>query len=134
MHIDRRHRRWLTGWLVVVLLLTQFATAAYACPQVASTLADSAMAEMPGCDGDMSGPTDPAQPQLCKAHCEQGTQTVHPTVANDAPFSPVLLAVLDWAPVALLEMGVDWRSIQAPSGAPPPGSPPLYLSLLVLRN
>jgi hypothetical protein len=119
----------------VVLLFAQLATAAYACPRVASDAqAALAMAQMPGCDGHGPGAMDPDQPQLCRAHCEQGSQTVNPASAIDLPMSPVLLAVLDWSAPALMPAGCSRRFDQAPSGASPPGTPPLYLSLLVLRN
>jgi hypothetical protein len=143
---DRRQRRWLSAWLFVVLLFTQFATAAYACPQiVAGLLSDTTagaeiaapMADMPGCDGNMSSAAmDPAQPQLCKAHCEQGRQTVNPaTSASPSDLSmPALLAVLDWRPVTLAPLPLNRRASLTPPGASPPGAPPLYLSLLVLRN
>ncbi|MBC7956060.1 MAG: hypothetical protein H7Y33_09355 [Cytophagales bacterium] len=131
-----RQRRWLSGWLILALLFMQLATAAYACPaQVTAertVAATPAMPEMPGCD--MAQPMDPDQPQLCQAHCQQGNQAVNPPQAGDAASPPVLLAVLDWARAALavpqpkgMEHGVD-------AGAAPPGSPPLYIVLLVLRN
>ncbi|MGZ5157436.1 MAG: hypothetical protein ACXWCU_04430 [Caldimonas sp.] len=135
MRLHRRSTRWLSGWLAVVLFSVQLATAAYACPAIAAvSRAAVAMAEMPGCDGQMPGAMDTDQPQLCQAHCQQGSQTVHPTPAADAPATPVLLAVLDWAHVALLSALPEGRPPLLSSGASPPGSPPLYLSLLVLRN
>jgi hypothetical protein len=43
--------------------------------------------------------------------------------------------VLDWSPPALLPQQLaNTPRLGVASGAPPPGSPPLYLSLLVLRN
>jgi hypothetical protein len=135
MRLYRRPTRWLSGWLIVVLLSMQLATAAYACPALlAVAQAPAAMAEMPGCDGHMPATMDPERPQLCRAHCQQGSQTVHPTPASDAPATPVLLAVLDWTHTALLPTQPAGRAPMAFAGAPPPGSPPLYLQLLVLRN
>jgi len=131
MRLSRRFIRWLSGSMVVVLLAVQFATAAYACPKQALPDAGAAAA-MPGCDGTM--PMDAEQPLLCQAHCQQGTQTVHPTPVTDAPASPVLLAVLDWTPTALLPVPPDARPSSLTQGAAPPGSPPRYLSLQVLRN
>jgi hypothetical protein len=84
-----------------------------------------------------AGPTamDPMQPQLCKLHCSPASQTVQASVVLDAPSAPLLLAVLDWAPAAQLLAGdaVLARRL-TPSGAAPPGAPPLYLALLVLRH
>jgi hypothetical protein len=77
---------------------------------------------------------DPEQPLLCQAHCQQGSQTVHPTPAVDAPTVQLLLAVLDWTPALLLPVCCAARGTQLTSGAAPPGDPPLYISLLVLRN
>jgi hypothetical protein len=94
----------------------------------------AAMVDMPGCNGNMPGPMDPDQPRLCQAHCLQGSQTVQPVPATDVPPSPVLVAVLDWTPLALAPTPSAGRVPQLRSGAPPPGSPPHYLSLLVLRN
>lgn len=144
---DRRQRRWLSAWLFVVLLFTQIATAAYACPQIVAGVPTASpagaefatpMADMPGCDGDMaSAAMDPQQPQLCKAHCEPGWQTVNPASSaspSDLP-TPALLAVLDWRPVTVAApLSPNRRASLTPPGASPPGAPPLYLSLLVLRN
>ena len=134
MRLNRRPTRWLSSWLTVLLLFVQLATAAYACPvAVAATMAPVAMAEMPGCAGNMRGAMDSDQPQLCQAHCQQGSQTVHPTPASDVPTSPVVLAVLDWRHSALLTAQPPSRARSMTAGASPPGSPPLYLRLLVLR-
>ncbi len=122
---------------MLVLLFAQLATAAYACPRAtADTPAAAAVAPMPGCDGHKPASMDPEQPQLCKAHCEQGSQTVNAASAVDLPATPVLLAVLDWSvqSQALALPAIGPRFAIALAGAPPPGSPRLYLSLLVLRN
>ena len=159
MRFYRRPKRWLSGWLAMLLLVSQLATAAYACPATGAAslrMAPSAalpdmphmpimpnmpnmpnmpdMPDMPGCDGRMAGLQDPDQPLLCQAHCQQGALTVHPTPATDAPPSPVLLAVLDWAPAAWLPTQPAARASALAPGAAPPGAPPRYLVLLVLRN
>lgn len=159
MRFYRRPKRWLSGWLAMLLLVSQLATAAYACPATGAAslrMAPSAalpdmphmphmphmpnmpnmpnMPSMPGCDGRMAGLQDPDQPLLCQAHCQQGALTVHPTPATDAPPSPVLLAVLDWAPAAWLPTQPAARASALAPGAAPPGAPPRYLVLLVLRN
>jgi hypothetical protein len=128
------HCRRLSGWLIIVLLFAQFATTAYACPRAAESSALDLMADMPGCEAVRSGAMDPDQPQLCKAHCEYGSQTVNAAAAIDIPAPTLMLAVLDWSPRALLVAAGRSRRGQVPSGAPPPGSPPLYLTLLVLRD
>jgi len=126
--------RWLSSGLAVTLLFMQLATAAYACPAIGSAPAVADMPEMPGCDGMVLGAMDADQPLLCQAHCQQGSQAVHPTPAQDAPTTPVLLAVLDWSVAKGLPAALSTRCLPVLSaGASPPGSPPLYLRLLVLR-
>lgn len=129
----RRCARWLCAGVVVALLFAQLATAAYACPAGAD--ATQHAAPMPGCDGHAGQAPDPAQPQLCKAHCQQGSQVVGANAAPDLLSTPLLWAVLDWAQAALQPVLLAQQRLQGPaSGAPPPGALPLYLSLLVLRN
>lgn len=128
----RRHRRWLPAWLVPVLLFAQIATAAYACPQAAQPVTEAviAKAEMPDCHVGM----DPAQPQLCKAHCEAGQQSVNSNTGAVSVPGPALidarwaraLTCTDAAQIALVPS-------KAQSVGPPTGTLPLYLSLLVLR-
>lgn len=136
----RRHQRgWLSRWLIAALLFTQLATAAYACPTVPGNAAAAAavvaiMADMPGCDGANPATMDPAQPRLCEAHCQQGNQTVNQTPLPDMPAASVLLAVLDWSGVLRVPAEPAGRPLGLTAGAPPPGAPPLYIALLVLRN
>jgi hypothetical protein len=136
MRLHRRSRRWLSGWLTVMLLLTQWLTSAYACPMQAGASSGAAVAaSMPGCDGHMPGARDPEQPQLCQMHCSQGAQTVQSAPGADLPPAPaMLLALLDWTQAALAPRHSAGRPAPLATGAPPPGSPPLYLRLLVLRN
>jgi hypothetical protein len=134
--LPRTRRRWLSGWLIVALLFMQFATAAYACPRqsTAPQQVDPSVELMPGCAGHMPASMDPGQPQLCKAHCDQGNQSVGSPVSADVPASPLLLAVLDWGGTQLALAPLPGRALKAASGARPPGAAPLYLALLVLRN
>jgi hypothetical protein len=126
--------RWLCGMLVALVLFTQLATAAYACPAAIDASRSMPMAEMPGCDQDMSAAMDADQPQLCKAHCQQGNQAVSGLLTADLVSWPVLVSVLDWGLDAFVPQGPVQRPTVLRPGASPPGSPPLYLSLLVLRN
>jgi hypothetical protein len=84
----------------------------------------------------MPASMDPVHPQLCKAHCEQGSQTVNAVTAVDLSSPTLLVAVLDWSARSQARTlpAIGRRYPGALAGAPPPGSPPLYLSLLVLRN
>lgn len=131
----RQGRRRLCAWLVVALLFMQMAAAAYACPRGLAGDVGGAMAAMPDCAGASAMAMDPDQPQLCKVHCDQGTQAVNPLPAGDASASaPILVAVLDWSGGMALRAPPATPRASLPTGAPPPGSPPLFLSLLVLRN
>jgi hypothetical protein len=120
-------RRCIAAWLVLVTLLAQLATAAYACPH---GLADE-VTPMSACHGAQAT-SDVDLPQLCKAHCEQGAQSHSPSLTFDLSAAPVLLAVLDWRPAAPTAM--QTRPIVLHAGAPPPGSPPIYIALQGLRN
>lgn len=135
MRVHRAFKRWVSGGLVMLLLFMQLATAAYACPAELQALrAEAAMEAMPGCDGNMPRDMDAEQPQLCKAHCQQGEQVVGATPVGDWAPWPLLWAVIDWQQAARADLppARAWSSL--PPGAVPPGSPPIYLSLLVLRN
>lgn len=134
----RRHRSWLSGWLVALLLFAQWATAAYACPQLAGGApqnnAAMAMAAMPDCTGGMPA-MDPEQPQLCKAHCDAGQQSVQSgSTALDAP--PTMAHGGALMRVLRLDDATERAAPLPPTrgAGPPAGTPPLYLALLVLRN
>jgi hypothetical protein len=146
MRVLCRHRRWLSGWLIGFLLFAQWATASYSCPQqggqsdaaapaVAMAAVPAAtMAAMPDCAGGMPG-MDPDQPQLCKAHCEAGRQSVNSGGATpDVPPALALTGVLGVVVELTDEAGVCSAVPAATAAGPPRGTPPLYLSLLVLRN
>ena len=135
MRVRRAFKRWVSGGLVMLLLFVQLATAAYACPAELQALRDEASMEaMPGCDGNMPRDMDAEQPQLCKAHCQQGEQVVGATPVGDWTPCPLLLAVIDWQHAAWADRLATRVQSGPPPGAVPPGSPPIYLSLLVLRN
>lgn len=136
MRFTVRHRRNLASWLAALMLLVQLVTAAYACPRTGTQSepmnADAML--MQDCDGNMHAAMDPDQPQLCRAHCEQATASVTPQASPEPGAVLAALPVLLWE-VPLLPMP---RSVAArakpPTDGAPRGSPPLYLSLLSLRN
>lgn len=107
MTTRRSGRRWLSGWLVLAILFTQIATAAYACPAMKLAAPDASMAGMP-CAEMMSDAItlDAAQPGLCLQHCQFGhtqqpSDPAQPVVAG----SPVLLP---WVTLQLaLAPGLD---------------------------
>jgi hypothetical protein len=128
----RRHRRWLPGWLVPVLLFAQIATAAYACAPTVSmdTMAVAAMAEMPDCHVG-----EGATPALCKAHCEPGQQSVNSQAGAANVPAPALIDARWLRPLVCADAAQATRPpLWASTVGPPDGTPPLYLQLLVLRN
>lgn len=135
MVLSRRLRRWVSSSVVMAMLFMQLATAAYACPQIEKVRQDLAMAvAMPGCNG-MPAQMDDDQPQLCKAHCDKDAQGTGSAVLPDLQPNPAALTLLLGLvePVqALLPAGM--AAGHPASQLRPPGAPPLYLSLLVLRN
>ncbi|MDM4768284.1 hypothetical protein [Pelomonas sp. SE-A7] len=135
MPFTKRLRRWIASSVMMAMLFMQLATAAYACPQLVKDVQQSAMAaDMPGCEG-MSGQMDQDQPQLCKAHCVKDVQGTGAAAVPDLQPNPaaltLLVGVVEPVPLALP------RSLATgPAGTldRPTGAPPLYISLLILRN
>jgi len=135
MVLSWRLRRWVSSGLVMAMLFMQLATAAYACPQIERGQQELAMAAaMPGCEG-MPAQMDDDQPQLCKAHCDKDAQGTGSVVLPDLQPNPAALTL----PLGLVEPVRPLLPAGIAAGHPasqlrPPGAPPLYLSLLVLRN
>jgi len=105
-----RIRRILAALMTIFsLLFTQFAVAAYACPDLAMTamVVKAAQDAMPGC-ADM----DMAQPGLCQAHCDSGHQTL------DTPTNPPVAAFVPGCLVAVLP-ALDVQARLAPVQANP---------------
>ena len=99
MLLRKSLRRRLSAWLVLAILFTQVATAAYVCPMATAPEqreGSPAMVGMP-CAQMMSGggigALDPAQPGLCMHHCMDGSQTFDPAHAPSVP-APALLPTL----------------------------------------
>lgn len=142
MKPSRSTRRWLSSLLVIALLFTQYAVAAYVCAGLQGDAGSAAtgiqaMADMPGCTEMSTEQLDPAQPLLCKAHCShdgQSVQSVHDLLSPDLA-AALLIAIVDWPPRSLqAHTGtMSLRTTRAPTG-PPHGWPPLYLALQILRN
>lgn len=128
MLLTKRLRRWIAAGLMLALLSMQLAVAAYVCPQQAMAVA------MPGCDS-MPASMDEAQPQLCKAHCAKAAQGTGAAAVPDLQPNPTALTLL----VGVVEplrpaLPAAFAAGQTGTLVRPPGAPPLYLSLLVLRN
>lgn len=119
--------------MTAVVLFTQLAIAAYSCP-VPLVQGEVAMAaEMPDCHG-MSSSDDPAQPQLCKAHCTNEAQSTTRAILPDLQPNPasvtLLVRVLEPIPLPSFTRQLE----REPPRARAHESLPLYLSLHVLRN
>ena len=138
MLMRKRTLRRFAVWVVVALLFTQWATAVYACPrESASAPATVPMASMPGCDDAMPQTTmDPDRPLLCKAHCDDGRQTVNASPSHEpaSQAAPFLWAVLDWNVTAPTALDVGPPAAGHPAVARPATAPPVYLLLHVFRN
>jgi hypothetical protein len=130
----RRHRQIFATFLAAVLLYAQLAAAAYACPGAQVPPAAAVAESMVDCDSHPHGQMDPDQPQLCKAHCDPGEQSPQSGAAGLLTAGAAPLPVLLWVlPPADAPAGLEVAAY-APANGPPRGAPPLYLSLLVLRN
>jgi hypothetical protein len=134
-----RAHRWLCGVFAAVLLFGQTAALAYACQGMqtgARAAGDVVMVEaMAGCTGHADADAAPEHPLMCKAHCQADQQSVNTgSAAADLPPADLVGAVL-WhlpEPQPIAVCGAFAPAAQ-PAG-PTAGFPPLYLSLLVLRN
>lgn len=123
----KRPTRILAAWLALfAVLFSQLALAAYACPFLAAPV--EMAAPMPeGCDGM---PLDLEQPTLCRAHAQQGDQSLDkPLVA--LPQQALLQGLAgDWR----IDPGTDPGSTgEQPSLLARPTAPPVALRNCCLR-
>ena len=139
MRLHRVTRRRLCLWQVLALLLVQWASATYVCPALAAGA--PTMAAMPGCDGQMfagaaSGSAmDPDQPLLCQAQCHPVAQALGAASLDQSDATPpLLLAVLDWAPLAVLSPRTGGQVEVRPHAGAPPAALALVRQLPVLRR
>lgn len=133
--MGRAIKRSVARLLITALLFMQFAVAAYACPNLGplaeSGAAPAAMVPEPvGDDMAHCMTPDPADPNRCLQHCQQGSQTAD----SGAPvaFPAALLPLLAVLPVdcSLAAAGPPGQSeLLARSTAPPPS-----IRFCVLRN
>jgi hypothetical protein len=114
MLLDRPFRNAVCRFMAVVVLSTQLAVSAFACPgpQAMSTVV------MPGCPdmaGDAAGPS-----ALCAAHCQQGQQSDQAQL----PALPVVLLARLYTLPEPVEPGVPAQRFTAPHGAFAAADPP----------
>lgn len=114
MYFDRRFRNVLCQFMAAVLLCTQLAVSAFACPgpQAMSPVA------MPGCP-DMAGDTSTPS-ALCAAHCQQGQQSDQAQV----PAVPAVVLARSYTLPAPVEAGVPTQRFTALHSAIAPADPP----------
>ncbi|QET06592.1 copper resistance protein [Cupriavidus pauculus] len=120
--LARRHP-WVAGFLVVVFLSVQLATAAYACNMGASKPMEQAPMEAMVSCADMAEqdavPGD-SQKALCMGHCQADTKHADHAAPQIPAFIPVLASIvveppmLDAAPIFAL------RAKHQPRAPPPP--------------
>ena len=139
MRLHRVTRRRLCLWQVLALLLVQWASATYVCPALAAGV--PTMAAMPGCNGQMASgiaagsAMDLDQPGLCQAQCHPGAQALGAASLDQSDATPpLLLAVLDWAPWAVLPPQSRSAEAVRPHAAAPPGALAMVWQLPVLRR
>jgi hypothetical protein len=120
-------------WFVAAAFLCmQLTTTAYACPALQGAPEVMAMA-MPGCEMMAGNTMDTEQPTLCKAHCEKDKQSGAADIPSATlPIPALLMHGLGWC-LAEDERGVSLSRPTLATG-PPRGTPPLFITYLVLRN
>lgn len=126
--------RRLVGVLVFALVFAQSVLAAYACP-LPAPVAPLGELSCPGL-ANLAMPTgssdlDPAQPNLCAAHCQSGQQHAE---ANPAPMlPPVWLASLYPLPPSVVTADGPAEGARVDLPLPVP-SPPFAILHCCLRN
>lgn len=118
---SRTLKRLVAKTGIIILLLTQLAVAAYACPTMATPgeMTPAAMADdtptMPGCEG-----LDASNPSMCLQHCQAGSQSVQTT--PEIPVPPVLMMPLAFLePVQMVSgVGITEFSVFLEREASPP--------------
>lgn len=127
-----RAHRWVCVWLAALVFGGQVAASAYACPTTGIAPEAVAMAD---CEEHHAAGKDPAQPLLCKAHCEAGQQSVNSSAGAVSVPAAAMITTLWVRALDVAEAGQIASTLPEPqSVGPPAGAPPIYLSLLVLRN
>lgn len=123
-------RRWLSGAVLLALLFTRLATAAYACPSVLAAAA--AMPCIGSSADELHQPMEAGEAALCLEHCKSGAQAV------DAGHAPTPAAPASYPTLVVQLADADAGDVAAPSWtaralarerAPPPVCRVLYCCL-----
>ncbi len=117
----RMLRRWLSGWLVMAMLFTQLAIAAYACPQMPMPGQPCAEMMTQGIAPDVD------QPGLCHQHCLAQTPTQAADHATPMVVATLALLLFVLLPTAVVRScGCAWlirqRRRDRDRAPPPPHS------------
>ena len=126
--IRKKTRRLIALLCAAMLVWSQLALAAYACPLVAPAAAPAADMDMPAdCAAEMNAKPSP----LCKAHCAQSAQSNQtpsvdiPPLALASMVSAPALDVFEQRPARALHVHAVWLA---------DASPPLRIQYQVFRN
>lgn len=125
--LHRRLHRLSTAFLVVLsLLFSQLALAAYVCPAQADAQAMAAMMDA----GLPCGGMDAQQPALCHQHAADPAKSFE-AVKLPVLAQPALVQVLELPLVLEAQLALALPAAAISEAQPPP--PPLFLSTLRLR-
>jgi len=106
--------------LIGLLLFSQLAIAAYACPALSAGLAGGSAMQGSPC-ADMVGATDTASSNLCAEHCKYGQQSDHAfTLTVPAVLLSALYPMTPWVPETVPPARPAAASLSALVAASPP--------------
>ena len=140
LNMTPRLKRLLCRLLIGILLFTQIAIAAYACPQLSPTrfsqpsaavesMAMPSVADIPLCCDGM-GRTDPDNPNICAGHCQFGQQSDQ----TQTPTMPAALLASLYIVSPVPELTVPTRPAAASAGILVAASPPHAILHCCFRN
>ncbi len=123
-YLARRHS-WIAGFLLVVFLSVQLATAAYACAAGVKAPAEQpmeAMEAMTSCAdmADQDGAQNDGQKALCMGHCQADTKHADHATPQLPAFIPVLASIIIEPPVLDPAPVIALRAQAQPRAPPPP--------------
>jgi hypothetical protein len=121
-HLARRHS-WIAGFLLILFLSVQLATAAYACtmgmnstdehPSMEATMSCADMAEQDAAQND-------GQKALCMSHCQANAKHADHATPQIPAFIPFLVSIVVEPPVLDNAPMLAERAQSQPRAPPPP--------------